>query len=82
MPLQQTSKNCWRWGEKGKVYCGKDAKKKAMKQGYAIDKDKFMAEATEEDIMSIASLGDKIRYHLLRLSALANKIEGDKEDET
>ena len=40
MPLEQVKKGeevCWRWGSSGKVYCGSDAKRQAIKQGLAID---------------------------------------------
>jgi hypothetical protein len=38
MPLEKVMKDgqeCWRWGNQ-KLYCGKDAKKKALKQALAI----------------------------------------------
>lgn len=35
MPTKQVKKGCYRWGKKGKTYCGKGAKKKANKQGRA-----------------------------------------------
>lgn len=56
MPLQKVKKGnqtCYRWGNSGKIYCGKDAKKKALRQGRAIhvskgDYDKFKQEAMLE----------------------------------
>lgn len=36
MPLKRCEENGWRWGDQGKCYHGKDAKKKAIKQGLAI----------------------------------------------
>ena len=38
MPVHKVkgNKNCYQWGTTGKVYCGKDAKAKAEKQGQAI----------------------------------------------
>ena len=36
MPVHKVGKDCYQWGKSGKVYCGKDAKKKAEKQGQAI----------------------------------------------
>lgn len=40
MPLKKCSENeksGWKWGDSGKCYTGKDAKKKAIKQGVAIE---------------------------------------------
>lgn len=54
MPLQKCSSNNkqgWRWGDKGKCYTGPGAKKKAIKQGVAIEgPEKFGAKATDEEI--------------------------------
>lgn len=36
MPVHKVGKSCYQWGKSGKVYCGKDAKKNAEKQGKAI----------------------------------------------
>lgn len=39
MPLKKVKRGkqtCWKWGDKGKVYCGPGAKKKALRQGRAI----------------------------------------------
>ena len=36
MPVKQTKKGCYKWGNSGKGYCGKGAKQKAQKQGRAI----------------------------------------------
>lgn len=36
MPVQQTKGGGYKWGSKGKVYYGKGAKEKALKQGRAI----------------------------------------------
>lgn len=36
MPLKKTKSGGWKWGKHGKVYYGKDARKKAMKQAAAI----------------------------------------------
>ena len=40
MPLKRCSENNksgWKWGDQGKCYTGEDAKKKALKQGVAIE---------------------------------------------
>jgi hypothetical protein len=61
MPLKRCSKNensGWKWGDSGKCYTGKSAKKKAIKQGVAIEGPKkfqqmassFEDSFTEEDI--------------------------------
>lgn len=36
MPVRQTKKGCYKWGNSGKEYCGKGAKAKATRQGKAI----------------------------------------------
>lgn len=40
MPLKKTinakGEECWKWGDSGKLYCGKGAKEKATKQAIAI----------------------------------------------
>lgn len=35
MPIQKVGANCFRWGNSGKIYCGKGAQAKAAKQGKA-----------------------------------------------
>lgn len=51
MPLKKCSsegQSGWKWGDEGHCYIGPDAKKKAIKQGYAIDKEKFKKEIIAE----------------------------------
>jgi len=36
MPVKKVGSNCYQWGNSGKKYCGKGAKKKAQKQARAI----------------------------------------------
>lgn len=38
MPVHKTKDGGYQWGKTGKVYYGKDARKKAELQGYAIEK--------------------------------------------
>ena len=40
MPVHKVGKNCYKYGESGKKYCGKGAKAKALKQGRAIQANK------------------------------------------
>lgn len=48
MPLQKCEENGWRWGDQGKCYHGKDGKKKAIKQGIAIEgPEKFSKKVSE-----------------------------------
>ena len=50
MPLQRCEDGGkgWRWGDKGKCYTGPGAKKKAIKQGVAIEgPKKFAAKANK-----------------------------------
>ena len=35
MPIKKVGKDCYKWGGKGKTYCGKGAKAKAAKQAKA-----------------------------------------------
>jgi hypothetical protein len=37
MPLKKCGKNGYKWGDSGKCYTGPDGKKKALKQGLAIE---------------------------------------------
>ena len=54
MPLKKCTENQksgYKWGDKGKCYTGPDAKKKAIKQGVAIDgPEKFAQKASDNDI--------------------------------
>ncbi len=36
MPVKRAGKGCYRYGNKGKKYCGSGAKSKAARQGRAI----------------------------------------------
>ena len=51
MPLKRCSesgKSGWKWGNSGKCYVGKGGKKKAIKQGIAIEgPDKFKEEVSK-----------------------------------
>lgn len=38
MPVHKTKDGGYQWGNRGKIYYGKNAKKKAELQGYAIEK--------------------------------------------
>lgn len=40
MPLKRC-KNGWKWGDSGTCYTGKDARRKALKQGQAIELSKL-----------------------------------------
>jgi len=48
VPVRKVGKDCYQWGNQ-KVYCGKGAKEKAIKQGIAIENTGWM-EAEEIDI--------------------------------
>jgi len=53
MPVRKVGDNCYQWGNQ-KVYCGKDAKKKATLQGIAIRNTGWKeAESSEKDEASI-----------------------------
>lgn len=40
MPVRKVGKGCYKYGSKGKKYCGKGAKAKAVRQGRAIQASK------------------------------------------
>ena len=40
MPLIKTKSGGYKWGKSGKIYYGKDAKEKALKQARAIEANK------------------------------------------
>lgn len=40
MPVRKVGKGCYKYGSKGKTYCGKGARAKAAKQGRAIQANK------------------------------------------
>lgn len=53
MPLKQCSvkgKSGWKWGDSGHCYTGKDGKKKAIKQGIAIEGPKKFKEIASTDV--------------------------------
>ncbi len=51
MPLKRCGEDGYKWGDAGKCYTGPDAKKKAIKQGIAIEgPKKFSEKASEEGI--------------------------------
>ncbi len=49
MPLKRCGKNGWKWGDGGKCYTGKDAKKQAIKQGIAIEGPKKFSQMANDD---------------------------------
>jgi len=52
MPLQRCGKGGWRWGDVGKCYEGPGGKKKAIRQGIAIEgPDKFKKEASAAELV-------------------------------
>lgn len=60
MPLQRCKSggvSGWRWGDAGKCYTGKDAKKRAIKQGIAVEgPDQFRAEAEADAVIEVMLL--------------------------
>lgn len=56
MKCEHNGKSGFKYGESGHCYTGKDAKKKAIKQGLAIEgPEKFASKASQEDIDVIMS---------------------------
>ena len=60
MPLQRCTsegKSGWRWGDEGKCYTGPGAKKKALKQGVAIEgPEKFKRMAKRDENITAADI--------------------------
>ena len=51
MPIKRCGDDGYKWGDTGKCYTGPDAKKKAIKQGIAIEgPKKFSEKASEEGL--------------------------------
>lgn len=81
MPIKRCGKDGWQYGDSGQCYTGPDAKKKAIKQGIAIDGPKKFsekaytegAELYEKDIQWAASCMYEERIHSLSdlISAVA-----------
>jgi len=80
MPLKRCSENKesgWKWGDSGKCYTGRDAKKKAIKQGVAIEgpkKFQQMASSFEEpmnqnDIESVIEFMYEEKYNSALIAA-------------
>ncbi len=67
MPLKQCTNNGkggWKWGNQGHCYTGPGAKKKAIKQGVAIEgPEGFKSKATEEEISEL-DLIDQVKLNL------------------
>jgi oligoribonuclease NrnB/cAMP/cGMP phosphodiesterase (DHH superfamily) len=61
MPLIKTKKGCWKWGQSGKEYCGPGAKKKAIKQGYTIDKKHFKEEMSKSKLDTLEEYQETLR---------------------
>lgn len=84
MPLKKCSqdgKSGWQWGDSGKCYVGKDAKRKAIKQGIAVEgPEKFkeiVGEVDKEDESVIAQ--EIFQKKLDRLSSVG-KIVGNGDE--
>ena len=80
MPLKRCSESKesgWKWGDSGKCYTGRDAKKKAIKQGVAIEgpkKFQQMASSFEEpmnqdDIESVIEFMYEEKYNSALIAA-------------
>lgn len=52
MPLKRCTvdgKSGWKWGNEGKCYTGKDGKKKAIRQGIAVEGPKKFTEIVDKE---------------------------------
>src|SRR6185437_14129177 len=83
MPLHDLGGGCWRWGNKGAKYCGKNAKHKALMQGYAENPKEFKSEVSKSEFVNendieeliIAGVIDRYDYYA---ESYINKKERDK----
>jgi hypothetical protein len=73
MPLKNMGNGCYQWGDHGHKYCGPDAKKQAIKQGYAEGPDKFKKEMAQ----AIASLTSSDLAFIKRLEQEPVKADRD-----
>ena len=80
MPLKRCSENKesgWKWGDSGKCYTGRDAKKKAIKQGVAIEEPKkfqqmassFEEPMNQDDIESVSEFMCEEKYNSALIAA-------------
>lgn len=79
MPLKRCSsdgKSGWKWGDSGHCYTGTDAKRNALKQGYAIDKKRFKEEVKSDISSGIISIeefsefGVSVKMDLLEIGSV------------
>jgi hypothetical protein len=86
VPLKECNnegKSGWKWGDSGHCYTGPGAKKKAIKQGVAIEgPDKFAEKASEEEfkeaLLTVGTLGDKVRLVLSRKANSINPLDHEQ----
>ena len=86
MPLKKCSeggKGGWKWGDSGKCYTGPGGKKKAIKQGIAVEgPDKFASEAKEFDepvtVDELAEAMAECNYDVVSVAFAVAKLEGVK----
>ena len=86
MPLKNCSENGkdgWKWGDQGKCYLGKDAKKQAIKQGISIEGPekfaKIMKSQSHEDLyMQLSNDEKELANSLISLSQKVGPL--DKSD--
>lgn len=75
MPLQQCTtdgKRGWRWGQRGKCYIGPTAKRKAIKQGIAIEPSKFNI-----NMLVLNRMANPLRLDPTRTTTLRRVFEQD-----
>jgi hypothetical protein len=75
MPLKRCGDNGWKYGDSGKCYTGKDAKKKAIRQGVAEQYHgghKFEGKAIDSSLTP-AELDDVLREEKYELRLWAYK---------
>lgn len=83
MPLKQCSsdgKSGWKWGDQGHCYTGPGAKKKAIKQGVAIEGPKRFKEIAKEneEVKSALSELTIIEHAFLEAELVEIELKGNK----
>lgn len=78
MPLKtctKDGKSGWQWGDSGACYTGKDGKKKALMQGYAIDPKHF-----KEEVSKSKELALDISQELTIVEQMMINLSGSKNE--
>lgn len=79
MPLKKVSeggKECWKWGDSGKIYCGSDGRSKALRQGRAELENGAKASSFKDrgiTAMQIKEIDEELALEAAKMSPPASK---------